>query len=308
MPRSLSYLTFFLLLVLAFCGILNSPIALISGFLFTIFFGKIHQSTLQIAIKYLLKLSIIGLGFGMFLEETWKIGKEGFFITFFTITLTIVVGTILTKVLKLDSKLGHLISSGTSICGGSAIAAVSSVIKAEAKTISIALGVVFFLNAIALFVFPVLGHYFNLNQHDFGLWAAIAIHDTSSVVGAALQYGEEALNVATTVKLARTLWIIPLSLLSIFFFKSKNGKFKFPWFILGFILAIIANSYLPIPKEITLGITTLSKRMLIATLFLVGTTLSIEDIRKTGIKPFILAISLWVIISISSLLIILHTS
>src|SRR5699024_9330039 len=150
----------------------------------------------------------------MYIDETLKIGKEGFSITLLTIVITLALGWLLTKVLKLDLQLGYLISSGTSICGGSAIAAVSSVITAPTKLISIALGVVFFLNSIALFIFPGLGHFFGLNQHEFGLWAAIAIHDTSSVVGAALDYGEEALQVATTVKLSRTLWIIPVSLVS----------------------------------------------------------------------------------------------
>lgn len=301
MQKTLAPILFFAILILCLSGLISSALALVLGFSFTLLMGKQYESLTQIGIKHLLKLSIIGLGFGMYIDETLKIGKEGFSITLLTIVITLALGWLLTKVLKLDLQLGYLISSGTSICGGSAIAAVSSVIKAPPKLISIALGVVFFLNSIALFIFPGLGHFFGLNQHEFGLWAAIAIHDTSSVVGAALDYGEEALQVATTVKLSRTLWIIPVSLVSMFLFKTKDGKLKLPWFILFFVLAVLANSYLPLPELLTSGITEASKRMLVATLFLVGTTLSVKDLKKTGVKPFILGICLWITISVIAL-------
>lgn len=298
---------FILLLFLSLSGIIKSALALVLGFLFTLFFGKRYEILTSKAIKHLLKISIVGLGFGMFLNETIQTGKEGFLLTLLSISITLVLGYFLTKMLKLDKKLGFLISSGTSICGGSAIAATSAVIKANPKIISVALGVVFFLNAVALFIFPSIGHFFDLTQQEFGLWAAIAIHDTSSVVGAALDYGQEALKVATTVKLARTLWIIPVSILAMFLFKSKNSKIKIPWFILLFILAILINTYFNLPEGLTSGITTISKRLLVATLFLVGTGLSIKDIRETGAKPFILGVSLWVSISIFSLVFILFT-
>lgn len=306
MKNNLTIIGFVLLILLCLSGSISSAVALILGFLFTLFFGKQFERFTGKVIQYLLKISVIGLGFGMFLMETLKTGKEGLTLTIMTISATLILGFFLTKLLKIDTKLGHLISSGTSICGGSAIAAVSPVIKAKPKVISVALGVVFFLNALALFIFPGIGHFFNMSQHQFGLWAAVAIHDTSSVVGAALDYGQEALRVATTVKLARTLWIIPVSILSMILFKTKDGKIKIPWFILLFIGAILLNSYLDLPAMLTSGITTTAKRLLIVTLFLVGSTLSVKDIKQTGFKPFVLGISLWVFISVGSLLFILN--
>lgn len=306
MKKNVTTIGFVLLILLCLSGFISSAVALVLGFLFTLFFGKHFQRFTGKVIQYLLKISVVGLGFGMFLMETLKTGKEGLTLTVLTIAATLIMGFFLTKLLKIDTKLGHLISSGTSICGGSAIAAVSPVIKANPKVISVALGVVFFLNALALFIFPSIGHFFHMTQHEFGLWAAVAIHDTSSVVGAALDYGQEALRVATTVKLARTLWIIPVSLLSMLLFKSKDGKIKIPWFILLFIGTILLNSYLDLPEALTSGITTVSKRFLIVTLFLVGSTLSIKDIKQTGFKPFVLGVSLWVFISISALIFILN--
>ena len=223
-----------------------------------------------------------------------------------SIIIIVILGTFLTRVFKIDLKLGHLITSGTAICGGSAIAAVAPVIKADSKTISIALGIVFLLNSIALFIFPPLGHFFNLNQNQFGLWCAVAIHDTSSVVGAALGYGDEALRIATTVKLSRTLWIIPLSILSMFLFKTKGEKIKIPYFIGLFILAIIINSYHILPAFITGNIVLISKRLLVLTLFLIGTTISLKDLKETGYKPILMAVILWFTISIFALFYITH--
>ena len=296
---------FIVLIAVCFSGLISGAIALVLGFLFTVFAGQLFPNFTHKSIQFLLKISVVGLGFGMYITETLQIGKEGLNITLFTIAATLILGWLLAKILKIDVRLGHLISSGTSICGGSAIAAISPVINAKPKTISVSLGVVFLLNSVALFIFPGVGHFFNMSQHQFGLWTAIAIHDTSSVVGAALAYGEEALRVATTVKLARTLWIIPVSLISMFLFKTKDGKIKIPMFILFFILAILINSYLNLPNELTQSITGISKRLLVACLFLVGTTLSLKDIKQTGFRPFVLGISLWVFISISSLLVIL---
>ncbi|MBI6120783.1 YeiH family protein [Salegentibacter maritimus] len=296
---------FIVLIAVCFSGLISGAIALVLGFLFTVFAGQLFPNFTHKSIQFLLKISVVGLGFGMYITETLQIGKEGLNITLFTIAATLILGWLLAKILKIDVRLGHLISSGTSICGGSAIAAISPVINAKPKTISVSLGVVFLLNSVALFIFPGIGHFFNMSQHQFGLWTAIAIHDTSSVVGAALAYGEEALRVATTVKLARTLWIIPVSLISMFLFKTKDGKIKIPMFILFFILAIAINSYFNLPAELTQSITGISKRLLVACLFLVGTTLSLKDIKQTGFRPFVLGISLWVFISISSLLVIL---
>lgn len=304
--KNIAISVYIIIIIGSLIGWFNSAGALILGFLITIIFGNYFEDTKDKVISWLLKIAIVGLGFGMFLEETLKAGKDGFGLTVFTIISVLVFGFLLTKVLKIDKKLGFLVSSGTSICGGSAIAAVSSVIKAPPKSISIALGVVFFLNAIALFIFPPIGHFFGLSQEQFGLWSAVAIHDTSSVVGAALDYGQEALKVATTVKLARALWIIPLSFLSMVLFKSKEGKIKIPWFIFLFILAILINSYFNLPDTLTHSVTLISKRLLVVTLFLIGSTLSIKDIKETGAKPFLLGVILWIFVSIVSLYLVVN--
>ena len=295
-----------LIIIIALLGFINSPTALILGFVFTIIFNNSFKAYSYKAIHYFLKISVVGLGFGMFIKETLETSKEGLSLTIYSIILTVSLGLLLTRLLKLDLKLGHLITSGTTICGGSAIAVISPIIKAESKTISIALGIVFILNSIALFVFPAVGHFLNLTQEQFGLWCAIAIHDTSSVVGAALGYGEEALRIATTVKLSRTLWIIPLSIFSMFLFKTKGEKIKIPYFIILFIVAIIINSYHILPEPTTHFIVLMSKRLLIITLFLLGSTISIKDLKSTGKKPIVLALTLWVFISIFSLVYILN--
>lgn len=297
---------FVICMVLCILGYVSSPVALVGGFLFSYFFGHPFITLNSKAVNWLLKIAVVGLGFGMNLKETLAAGKDGFLLTVFSISITLILGYFLGRLLKMNRKSSHLISSGTAICGGSAIAAVSPVINASEKDISISLGVIFLLNSIALIVFPPLGHLFGLNQHQFGLWCAIAIHDTSSVVGAAYTFGEEALKVATTVKLARALWIIPLSLLSVFLFKGKGKSVKIPYFIFLFILAIILNSYLPIPEALTKGITSVSKSLLVLTLFLIGAGLSMEKIKSAGWKPMILGFSLWIFISIASILVILN--
>lgn len=295
-------IVYILIAFAALFGFINSPVALLLGFGFTLAFKNPFQVYSQKAIYYFLKIAVIGLGFGMFIKETIETSKEGLSLTFYSILLTVSLGLLITRILKIDFKLGHLITSGTSICGGSAIAAISPVIKADGKTISLALGIVFLLNSIALFIFPPIGHLLNLTQNQFGLWCAIAIHDTSSVVGAALTYGDEALRIATTVKLSRTLWIIPLSIFSMFLFKTKGEKIKIPYFILLFIVAIFINSYHILPEVLTGGIVLFSKRLLVLTLFIVGTTISVKDIKATGFKPISLALFLWVFISIFSLI------
>lgn len=293
---------FIICMVLCILGYVSSPIALVGGFFFSYFLGHPFLTLNSKAVNWLLKIAVVGLGFGMNLMETLAAGKDGFLLTVFSISITLILGYFLGRLLKMNRKSSHLISSGTAICGGSAIAAVSPVINASEKDISISLGVIFLLNSIALIIFPPLGHLFGLSQHQFGLWCAIAIHDTSSVVGAAYTFGEEALKVATTVKLARALWIIPLSLLSVFLFKGKGKSLKIPYFIFLFIVAIILNSYLPIPEIITKSITGISKSLLVLTLFLIGAGLSIDKIKSAGWKPMILGVSLWVFISVSSIL------
>lgn len=302
LKQSISKIIFFALLILSLLGFFTSPIALLLGFIFTLIFKNPFLKESQKAIHILLKVAVVGLGFGMFIKETLETSKDGMALTFYSILLTVSLGILMSKLLKLDRKLGHLITSGTAICGGSAIAAIAPVIKANSKVISLALGIVFLLNSIALFVFPPIGRLLQLTQEQFGLWCAIAIHDTSSVVGAALTYGDEALRIATTVKLSRTLWIIPLSIFSMFLFKTKGEKIKIPYFIVLFIIAIIINSYHILPTIITSNIVMISKRLLLVTLFLVGATISIKDLKETGFKPILLALSLWIFISIFSLI------
>lgn len=306
MKRNLQIIVYIAIIALGALNLITSPVALILGFVFTLTLGNPFPAFTKKAISYLLKIAVIGLGFGMSLTETIKTSKEGFVITMLSIFVTVTLGLLLIRALKIDKKLGFLMTSGTAICGGSAIAAVAPVIKANSKTISIAIGVVFLLNSVALFIFPSIGTFFELTQNQFGIWAAIAIHDTSSVVGAALVYGDEALQVATTVKLARTLWIIPLSIFAMFIFKNKGHKIKFPLFILGFIAAMLLNSSGVVPEIVSLTIVDISKRLLVITLFLVGTTLTIKDLKETGIKPILFSTILWVFISIFSLIYIIN--
>lgn len=306
MKSRYSKLIFFALILLALSGAFTSPLALIAGFLFNLFFTTPYRQQQHQAINYLLKFAVIGLGFGMFISETIATGSKGFSLTLSTIVLTVFLGFILTKYLKIDLRLGHLITSGTAICGGSAIAAISPAIKANAKTISVSLAIVFMLNAMALFIFPVLGYAFHLSQEQFGIWCAVAIHDTSSVVGVALQYGEEALKIATTVKLTRTLWIIPMAVFSMFYFKTKNERVRIPYFIIFFVLAILAHSYHLLPESWAEGLVLLSKRLLLVSLLLIGINISLKDFKTIGLKPVALALVLWIFIATFSLLFILY--
>jgi len=306
MKEILTKALFILIIIAALLGTINSPTSLLLGFVYTLIFNTPFKKYSHKAIHYFLKISVVGLGFGMFIKETFETSKEGLALTIYTILLTLILGSILTRILRLDLKLGHLITSGTAICGGSAIATIAPVIRAKSKTLSIALSIIFLLNAMALFVFPAVGHYLSLTQKQFGLWCAIAIHDTSSVVGATLDYGTEALRIATTVKLSRTLWIIPLSIFSMVLFKVEGKRIKLPYFIFLFIIAILINSYHILPESTTLIIVLMAKRLLVVTLFLVGSTISVKDLKTTGVKPILLALMLWVFISIFSLLYILN--
>lgn len=292
-------------LILCFFPIISPPIALLFGLIIAQFIGHPYLYLNNKVVQNLLKFSVVGLGFGMNASSALKAGKEGFLFTVFSIILTFVLGYFVSKLLKIEKKTSFLISGGTAICGGSAIAAISPAIKAEEKQISVALGTIFILNSIALFVFPFVGHLVNLDASQFGLWCAIAIHDTSSVVGAASKFGAEALEVATTVKLARALWIIPISLLSIVLFKSKESKVNIPYFIGFFILAMLANSYIPIVNEYSSYVTTVAKIGLTVTLFLIGSGLSMKVISSVGFKPLLLGIILWICISVTSLWIII---
>ncbi|MCE3283552.1 MAG: putative rane protein [Chitinophagaceae bacterium] len=301
---TLSQVLFFIMIIVCLVGWISPPIALLSGFLFAELIGHPFLQLNSKATAQLLKICVVCLGFGIDLPTAIQAGKDGFFFTVATITITIILGYLVGRMLKVNKQTIHLISSGTAICGGSAIAAVAPVINASDRDISVSLGIVFMLNSVGLFLFPLLGYAFNLTQHEFGLWSAIAIHDTSSVVGAATTYGEEALQTATVVKLARALWIIPLAVITAFAFRSKDKKVKIPWFILWFVLAIVINSYVEAIAPLTPHVVAAAKKGLVLTLFLIGAGLSIKRIREVGWKPLVLGIILWFVISAVSLFVI----
>jgi len=296
--KLLLQLLFLALAVLSFSPLISPPIALLFGILFVNIFGKVLET--DSFVKKLLQYSIVGLGFGINLNTAIEAGSQGFLFTVSTIALVMIFGLFLAKILKIDKTIAQLISAGTAICGGSAIAAVAPILKANSKQTSVALGIVFVLNAVALFIFPEIGHFFNLSQNQFGIWSAIAIHDTSSVVGAASKYGNEALQIATTVKLARALWIIPLAFLISIFTKSE-GKIKIPYFIGFFVLAILAGTYLPFLQNFNTIISEISRDTLKVALFLIGAGLSLQNLKNIGIKPLLLGIILWIFISSISL-------
>lgn len=292
---------FLLAVVLCLSPLISPPIALLMGLIIAQFIGHPYLHLNHKATHILLQVSVVGLGFGMNVTSALKAGKEGILFTIVSIIGTLVIGFFMGKFLKIEKKTSYLISTGTAICGGSAIAAISPVIKAEEKQISVALGTIFILNSAALFLFPFIGHQLNLSQSQFGMWCAIAIHDTSSVVGAASKYGPQALEIATTVKLARALWIIPVAFLSTFIFKNKNSKIKIPYFIGLFVLAMIANTYIPFVQQYNHYLTNIAKAGLTLTLFLIGCGLNRKTISSVGFKPLIQGVILWVIIATAAL-------
>ena len=279
------------------------PVVLFIGLVFALLCGQAYPTFNKNVSKKLLQYSVIGLGFGMNLQASLASGKEGMLFTIISVVGTLLIGMFIgCKVLKLNRNTSYLISSGTAICGGSAIAAVGPIIKAKDTDMSMALATVFILNAIGLFLFPVLGHWLGLSQQDFGTWAAIAIHDTSSVVGAGAAYGEEALQVATTIKLTRALWIIPLALVTSVIFRSEGKKISIPWFILFFIVAMLINTYLLADfPQIGKFIAGIARKGLIITMFFIGASLSVDVIKSVGIRPLLQGVLLWIIISAASL-------
>jgi uncharacterized integral membrane protein (TIGR00698 family) len=301
-----SKLIFILCAAACLTPFIGPPTALLLGIAVAQLSGHPYEQLNHTATRWLLQISVVGLGFGMNLHSALKAGQQGILFTVVSITGTLLFGTLLGKWFRTEKKTSYLISAGTAICGGSAIAAVSPVIKAEEKQISVALGCVFVLNSVALFLFPVIGHYFNLSQTQFGLWCAIAIHDTSSVVGAAGKYGPQALEIATTVKLVRALWIIPVALLSAFIFKNKSKKISIPYFIGLFILAMAGNTYLPFIHSVGPYAVTIAKTGLTLTLFLIGCGLSGKTISSIGFKPLLQAVLLWAAISVTALVVVMH--
>ena len=280
------------------------PVVLFLGLAYALLCGQAYPKFNKTASKKLLQYAVVGLGFGMNVQASLASGKEGMLFTIVSVFGTMIVGMLIGyKLLKVNKTTAYLISSGTAICGGSAIAAVGPVVKAKDSDMSLALATVFILNAVALFTFPVLGRWLGLSQQEFGMWAAIAIHDTSSVVGAGAAYGEEALQVATTIKLTRALWIIPLTLLTSLLFRSGSKKISIPWFILFFILAIVANTYLldavPMVGKVISGV---ARKLLTLTMFFIGASLSKETLKSVGVRPMIQGVLLWIIISVGTLI------
>ena len=279
------------------------PVALFLGLVYALTCGQAYPTFNKNVSKKLLQYSVVGLGFGMNLHASLASGKEGMLFTIISVFGTLLIGMLIgCKLMKIYRDTAYLISSGTAICGGSAIAAVGPIIQAKDTDMTMALATIFILNAIALFLFPTMGHWLGMTQQEFGMWAAISIHDTSSVVGAAAAYGEEALQVATTIKLTRALWIIPLALLTTVIFRSEGKKISIPWFIFFFIGAMLINTYLftDIPQigKLIYGI---ARKGLIITMFFIGASLSIDTIKSVGIRPLLLGILLWLVISAGSL-------
>ncbi|HVI45689.1 MAG TPA: putative sulfate exporter family transporter [Chitinophaga sp.] len=282
--------------------VVEPPVALLLGLALALTIGNPFAHITPRLTHWLLQLSVIGLGFGMNVHTAIKAGSEGFLFTVASIAGTLLFGTLLGRILKIERKTSHLISCGTAICGGSAIAAIAPVIRPGEKQTSMALGIIFLLNALALFIFPAIGHWLDLSQQQFGLWSAIAIHDTSSVVGAANKYGAEALQIATTVKLSRALWIIPVAFLSTLFFKDGSGKIKIPWFIGLFIIAMLLNTWTPGISTVSPLVVKSAKTALSLTLFLIGANLTRQSLQGIGWKPLLQGILLWVMISAGTLL------
>lgn len=297
--------------------VISPAVALFLGLMFAIVCGIPYPKFNKKLSKYLLQASVVGLGFGMNLQKSLQSGADGMLFTIVSVVGVMVIGILVGRWMKINDKASYLISAGTAICGGSAIAAVGGVMKANEKNMAVSLGVIFILNAVALFIFPPLGHLFGMTQEQFGTWAAIAIHDTSSVVGAGAAYGPEACELATLIKCTRALWIIPLAFFTIWYFRKEQkgegkAKVSIPWFILLFVVAMVINTYTPesmigFMRPVYDGIVAIAKQALVAVLFAIGSSLSLKVIREVGAKPLIQAIVLWVVIGVSSLFVCLYT-
>jgi uncharacterized integral membrane protein (TIGR00698 family) len=298
---------FILLVIFILSPYGSPPLALALGLAMALTVGNPLPQIEGKATRSLLQFSVVMLGFGMNLRSLLEAGKDGILLTIATIFGTLALGYLIGKLLKVRGRISALISTGTAICGGSAIAAAAPGIEAEPEQISISLGTVFVLNAVALFLFPVIGHQMSLTEHQFGIWAAIAIHDTSSVVGAAAAYGGEALQTATAVKLARALWIAPVALLLMFLYRRRypNAKAKvaIPWFIVLFFGAVVARTYAPlwIVPSFFEALVNLAKAGMTVTLFFIGLSLSLESVKTTRWRPLFQGLILWIVVSVISL-------
>lgn len=294
---------FFLALIFTMTPWASPPIALAIGLAFGLFFTNPFAKQTKSYSKTLLQVCVVGLGFGMNLQQVIRAGRSGFIYTALGITATMLLGLALGRLLKVAETNALLISVGTAICGGSAIAAVGPVAGAKDEEMSISLGTVFILNSVALLTFPPIGHAVGLDQTQFGLWAALAIHDTSSVVGAASKYGVGALAIGTTVKLARALWIVPMTIATAFI-KRHEARIQWPWFILFFCVAAVFNTYLTAGSAVYPWIVKLARIGLTVTLFLIGCGISKATLQKVGARPLVQGVVLWLIVAVASLLLI----
>jgi uncharacterized integral membrane protein (TIGR00698 family) len=308
----LAKILFFLALVLSFTGLLSPPVALTIGILFGLCFTHPYAAVTRTSARILLQVCVVALGFGMNLHEVLKAGRSGFVYTALGISFALLFGLALGKALRVRGNSSFLITAGTAICGGSAIAAVGPILRADDEEMAVSLGTVFILNSVALLIFPPIGGALHLSQSQFGLWAALAIHDTSSVVGAAAKYGQEALVIGTTVKLARALWIVPLALATAAVKRRKSetgagsetrsaSKIPFPWFILFFCLAAVLNTYVPVFQRGSHALFALGRLGLTATLFLIGTGISRATLKEVGWRPLLQGVLLWAVVGLTSL-------
>jgi|HubBroStandDraft_6_1064221.scaffolds.fasta_scaffold05062_2 uncharacterized integral membrane protein (TIGR00698 family) len=299
-PRTLPRIVFLLCFLVSASGLVSPPVALAMGLVFGLTLPHPYDDEAKKFSKFLLQASVVGLGFGMNLHQVLRAGSSGFVYTILGISFALLVGTGLGRLLHVQRVPSFLISTGTAICGGSAIAAVGPITEASHEEMAVSLGTVFVLNSVALLIFPSIGAALKLTQSQFGLWAALAIHDTSSVVGAAAKYGAEALAVATTVKLARALWIVPLSVATAVV-RGAKAKIQWPWFIGLFCLAAVCNTYLPAGAHAYAIAVKVAKIGLTATLFLIGSGISVATIKQVGHRPLLQGVILWLLVSLGSL-------
>ena len=297
-----------LLVASAFPGVPSAG-ALAGGLVFALVTGGAFPSFSKKASRILLQAAVVGIGFGMNFNSAIRSGGAGMAMTIVSVVLVMIAGWALGRMMRVDGKVSYLVSAGTAICGGSAIAAVAPVVKADDSQISVSLGTIFTLNALALFIFPPIGRILGLTEIQFGEWAAIAIHDTSSVVGAGAAYGSEALQTATLIKCTRALWILPLAFATTLIMREKGAKVSVPWFIVLFVLAMIINTFMPqceVWTACTKTVVALSKQAMCVTLFLIGSTLSLSSLRQVGARPLLQGVALWVLTAAASLLIVMR--
>lgn len=292
---------FFVGLIVIASGIVSPPIALLAGIAYGFTFTHPYQVDTRTLSRFLLQAAVVALGFGMNLRQIVHAGRSGFLYTAISISLAMLLGWLLGRMLGVTRKASFLITAGTAICGGSAIAAIAPITKPDEEEMAMSLGTIFILNSVALLLFPAIGLTLHMSQTQFGLWSALAIHDTSSVVGATAKYGTQALQIGTTVKLVRALWIVPVAMLTAYATKSKT-RIQWPWFILFFCIAAVVNTYVPVAAPAYSLLSRLGRVGLTVVLFLIGTSLSKDTLRRVGPRPFFQGICLWAIVAATSLL------